>query len=127
MTVGQKAIEYTGGVRTYGELVKDNGGVWNMDVDEMNARGLFTGTGTAGVSLDGKGDDKIGSFLMELDFESLFQDGHTLSGLKVNNNLQFIIEKTGVAELTTLDIFGEYSSRIILDLDNGLITCPDNQ
>jgi hypothetical protein len=129
-TVGRKAIEYTGGVRTYGEIVKDNGGVWNMNVDEIDADGLFTGTNPVtadiGKALAGTDDDTIGSYLMELDFESLFQDEHTLSGLKVNNNLQFLIEKSSVAELTTLDIFGEYSSRIILDLNNGLITCPDN-
>ena len=127
-TLGEKAIEYKSGVLTYGEIVKSNGGVWDMHADELNTDGLFTGTGAAGVALAGTSNAAVGSYMMELDFESLFQDQHSLSGIEVYNSLQFNIKKTSVNELTTLDIFGEYSSQIVLDLNqNGQIFCPDNK
>ena len=127
-TLGEKAIEYKSGVLTYAEMLKANGGLWEMHGDEMNTDGLFTGTGDAGVALAGTSDATVGSFLMTLDFESLFQDQHSRSGIDVYNSLQFNIKKSSVNQLTTLDIFGEYSSEIILDLNqNGMIICPDNK
>jgi hypothetical protein len=127
-TLGEKAIEYKSGVLTYGEIVKSNGGIWDMHADELNTDGLFTGTGAAGIALAGTSDATVGSYMMELDFESLFQDQHSLSGIEVYNSLQFNIKKTSVNQLTTLDIFGEYSSQIVLDLNqNGQIFCPDNK
>jgi hypothetical protein len=127
-TLGEKAIEYKSGVLTYGEIVKSNGGIWDMHADELNTDGLFTGTGALGVALAGTDNATIGSYMMELDFESLFQDQHSLSGIDVYNSLQFNIKKSGVAEITTLDIFGEYSSQIVIDLNqNGQIFCPDNK
>jgi len=121
-TVGEKVIYNKGGCIPYAEMLKSNGELWDMHSDNLNDQ-----RGFSMVSPGGTSDTDVGTFLMELDLESLYQDEHSLSGLDIYNSLQFNIKKDSVTEIDTVDIFGEYSSRITIDFNNdGEIGAKDN-
>ena len=86
-------VNGTAGSRSYGEILKANGGVWNMHTNSLHNKDSFMK-----VQPSYADDDNVGSFFMELDLENLFANENTLSGLEVYNSLQFYIKKTGIAE-----------------------------
>jgi hypothetical protein len=61
----------------------------------------------------------VGSFFMEIGLDNGFGSKNALSGLPCHSNAYFAIEKTGIAETETIDIYVEHISEYILDMNQG--------
>lgn len=114
--VGQKEINFkAGGATVAAEMLKANGGLMNVHSKHFNDEGNYTLVGGAGTS-----NSTVGSFFMEIGLDNGFGSKNALSGLPCKSNAYFTVVKTGVAYVSTLDIYVESVSQYTLDMNTKL-------
>ena len=98
------------------ELMKANGGVLSLHSNTLGYEddnfGRKEGAATA--------NNTCGSFFGKIDLENGFESDEAISGLEVlNGNLQLELTKIASTADQRLDIFVEYHSEYVLDMNDG--------
>lgn len=113
--VGSRAVNVTTSTsesaEVYAELLKCHGGLWNLHSTHLTDK-------YSSEEPDADSDDNTGKFFFVACFENGFENSESISGLDVRQgSFQLQIEKAASNANQRVDVFVEYHSEYVLDMN----------